>query len=97
MLSLTAQGVSRTLHKDMLNHVLRSPVSFFDGSPRGRILNRFSADIEVMDARSYLSGKQSVQNALIVLAKVVVIGMQSPIVVGMTAVVTALAAFAMVS
>ncbi|XP_077561247.1 ATP-binding cassette sub-family C member 2-like [Haemaphysalis longicornis] len=95
MLSLTAQGVSRTLHRDMLNHVLRSPVSFFDGSPRGRILNRFSADIEVMDARSYLSGKQSVQNALIVLAKVVVIGMQSPIVVGMTAVVTALAAFAM--
>lgn len=95
LMATTAKWVSRALHKDMLSHVLRSPVSFFDATPRGRILNRFSGDMEFIDARTFLSGKQSVQNTLITLAKVAVVGTQSPVVLGVTAVVIILAAFGM--
>ncbi|KAK0397409.1 hypothetical protein QR680_002116 [Steinernema hermaphroditum] len=42
---------SRTLHEGILINVLRSPMSFFDVTPIGRILNRFGKDIDVMDSR----------------------------------------------
>ena len=35
----------------MLHAVLRAPVRFFDTSPTGRILNRFSSDVDCMDER----------------------------------------------
>uniref|UniRef100_A0A224YGH0 ABC transporter n=1 Tax=Rhipicephalus zambeziensis TaxID=60191 RepID=A0A224YGH0_9ACAR len=95
LLSLSAKRLSRSIHNEMLEHVLRSPVSFFDASPRGRILNRFSADMDFVDSRSFLSAKQAVQNTLITLAKVAVIGTQSPVVLGVTAVVIVLAAYGM--
>ncbi len=40
---------SRTLHTGMLKNILRSPMSFFDTTPLGRILNRFSKDIYTID------------------------------------------------
>ena len=40
---------SRVLHDKMLFNILRSPMSFFDTTPLGRILNRFSKDIYTVD------------------------------------------------
>ncbi|KAM0353414.1 hypothetical protein ACHAP4_008660 [Fusarium culmorum] len=40
---------SRKLHERMANAIFRSPMSFFDITPAGRILNRFSSDIYRVD------------------------------------------------
>ncbi|KAF9945731.1 hypothetical protein BGZ70_003646, partial [Mortierella alpina] len=40
---------ARVLHEKMLRSVLRSPMSFFDTVPMGRILNRFSKDQATID------------------------------------------------
>ncbi|QLL33659.1 hypothetical protein HG536_0E05700 [Torulaspora globosa] len=38
------------LHDEMARSVLRSPMSFFETTPAGRILNRFSSDIQAVDS-----------------------------------------------
>ncbi|KAL7054621.1 hypothetical protein AAHC03_025968 [Spirometra sp. Aus1] len=40
---------SKDLHRRMLARVLRAPCYFFDTTPQGRILNRFSFDIDNID------------------------------------------------
>jgi ABC-type multidrug transport system fused ATPase/permease subunit len=40
---------SRNLHSGMLENVCRAPMSFFDTTPLGRIVNRFSKDIYTVD------------------------------------------------
>ncbi|ELK01672.1 Canalicular multispecific organic anion transporter 2, partial [Pteropus alecto] len=40
---------ARSLHQALLYNMMRSPQSFFDTTPSGRILNRFSKDIYVID------------------------------------------------
>ncbi|CAN7980426.1 unnamed protein product, partial [Ixodes pacificus] len=66
----------------MLSHVLSSPVSFFDSTPRGRLLNRFSLDLDAIDSRSYLSTKACAQNVLLAMSRLSVIATQSPIILG---------------
>ena len=40
---------SHKLHNKMTRAVLRAKISFFDTNPLGRILNRFSADVGIVD------------------------------------------------
>ncbi|KAG0054479.1 hypothetical protein BGZ83_011166 [Gryganskiella cystojenkinii] len=42
---------SEILHRDLLVKILRLPMSFFDTTPLGRILNRFSSDFAPIDER----------------------------------------------
>ncbi len=37
------------LHNSLLNGIIRAPVLFFDTTPLGRILARFSKDVEELD------------------------------------------------
>lgn len=40
---------TKTLHQKLLYQIMRSPLSFFDLTPLGRVLNRFSRDISSSD------------------------------------------------
>ncbi|XP_071328193.1 multidrug resistance-associated protein 1-like isoform X2 [Trachinotus anak] len=40
---------SRHLHADLLHSVLHSPISFFEMTPSGNLLNRFSKEIDAID------------------------------------------------
>ncbi|ELT90554.1 hypothetical protein CAPTEDRAFT_148727 [Capitella teleta] len=42
-------SASKNIHNDMFASVIRSPTKFFDVNPPGRILNRFSKDIGLLD------------------------------------------------
>uniref|UniRef100_A0A8C2S0J5 ATP binding cassette subfamily C member 10 n=1 Tax=Capra hircus TaxID=9925 RepID=A0A8C2S0J5_CAPHI len=49
---LFAAGTLRaaaTLHRRLLGRVLMAPVTFFDSTPTGRVLNRFSSDVACAD------------------------------------------------
>jgi ATP-binding cassette subfamily C (CFTR/MRP) protein 1 len=41
---------AQNIHEQLLASILRLPISFFDKTPTGRILNRFSSDIDQIDA-----------------------------------------------
>lgn len=40
---------AKKLHNSMLHRVLRCPMKFFDKTPTGRIISRFSKDIDTID------------------------------------------------
>ncbi|KAF9900251.1 Canalicular multispecific organic anion transporter 2 [Linnemannia zychae] len=42
---------SKTIHNRLITRVLRLPMSFFDTTPTGRIVNRFSSDMAAIDSQ----------------------------------------------
>ncbi|XP_036912752.1 ATP-binding cassette sub-family C member 3 isoform X3 [Sturnira hondurensis] len=49
MMAVGCARAARLLHQALLHNQMRSPQSFFDTTPSGRILNRFSKDVHVID------------------------------------------------
>ena len=49
ILAFSTLNASKLMHKKMLIRVMMSPMSFFDTTPLGRIVNRFGKDVDVCD------------------------------------------------
>lgn len=66
-------GAGKTMHDKMLQSVLRAPVRFFDSTPVGRILQRFSRDVESVDVHLQWSFDSAVHCAMQVIVSIVLI------------------------
>ena len=69
---------SNHLHNSMLSAVLKAPVLFFDTNPIGRILNRFSRDIGIMDETLPINFLDAVQLLLFCVGAVVLPSILNP-------------------
>uniref|UniRef100_A0A1B6EGY9 ABC-type glutathione-S-conjugate transporter n=1 Tax=Clastoptera arizonana TaxID=38151 RepID=A0A1B6EGY9_9HEMI len=69
-------SAARLLHYAVLINILRTPMEFFDVTPVGRILNRFSKDVEAVDQtlpdviRGWLSCFMSVVATMVVISSI---------------------------
>uniref|UniRef100_A0A1I8HV06 ABC-type glutathione-S-conjugate transporter n=1 Tax=Macrostomum lignano TaxID=282301 RepID=A0A1I8HV06_9PLAT len=48
-IALGTYWASKVLHDDILDNIMKTPLSFFDITPIGRIINRFGKDIDTVD------------------------------------------------
>ena len=48
--SFASLAANSKMHHKMLQRIIKCPLSFFDTTPLGRIMNRFSTDISVCDS-----------------------------------------------
>jgi len=71
---------SEAMHNAMLKCVLRAPVLFFDSNPIGRILNRFTKDINYTDDALPFSLYDFLQCVLMVIGAICVVCAGSPII-----------------
>lgn len=81
-----AMGAARVLHTKMLSSVSHATISWFDRTPVGRILTRFSKDIDFIDIKLPQVVEQSTAFGFILLAVAVSIAVGSPYVVILLAV-----------
>ncbi|XP_049538582.1 multidrug resistance-associated protein 1 isoform X7 [Anopheles darlingi] len=70
---------TRILHRRLLEGILRSGMTFFDTTPRGRIIARFSNDINTLDYSLPMNIKNFIPTVLRVVATLVVICISTPI------------------
>ncbi len=68
-----------SLHKALLLNILRSPGHFFDITPLGRVLNRFTKDVDMLDMVIPMTLSMTVMTVLQVIGIVGVIAFGTPI------------------
>ena len=72
---------SVALHRELLHHILGSTMAFFDTTPIGRIVNRFSKDMDEVDLMIPMHVKDVLTQLFAVLGSVFVICYANPTIV----------------
>ncbi|XP_069691069.1 ATP-binding cassette sub-family C member Sur isoform X2 [Periplaneta americana] len=86
MLSLSSNGIGqyagararRVLHDHMLHNILQCPVRFFEYTPIGRIINRFSTDMSVIDKKIATSIQRLLQFLLLCFSAILINAVVTP-------------------
>ena len=80
---------SRQFHSKALQGVLNAPMWWFESQPVGRIMNRFSKDIESLDQRLMPQIFQLVAGIGTFLMVLVILGYSVPVILGFIAIYVA--------
>jgi ABC-type multidrug transport system fused ATPase/permease subunit len=78
ILSLGMVRAAGKLHHMMLQKILRAPMAFFDTTPLGRITNRFSADIDIMDNTLPLTFRITLNSLFLAFSTLIVCSINTP-------------------
>ncbi|KAF9290732.1 hypothetical protein BGZ74_000466 [Mortierella antarctica] len=70
LLAIAVIRTTREMHSQAFDKVLHAPLSFFDTTPMGRILNRFSKDVDSLDNILWMTLNDIFYTLLAVLASV---------------------------
>nr|XP_025708143.1 multidrug resistance-associated protein 9 isoform X2 [Callorhinus ursinus] len=74
----TTLMASSSLHDCMFDKILKSPMSFFDTTPTGRLMNRFSKDMDELDVRLPFHAENFLQQFFMVLFILVILAAVFP-------------------
>ena len=66
---------ARTFQSEVLTGVMKSPMSFFDTTPSGRIVNRFGKDLDAVDMTIPGSIRQWISCILRVIGTLYILGL----------------------
>ncbi|XP_035258157.1 ATP-binding cassette sub-family C member 9 isoform X2 [Anguilla anguilla] len=79
-LSVELMGLSAatSLHHNLLNKIIHAPIRFFDVTPLGQILNRFSADTNIIDQHIPPTLESLTRSTLLCLSALGVIAFVTP-------------------
>ncbi|XP_050076523.1 multidrug resistance-associated protein 1 isoform X2 [Anopheles maculipalpis] len=77
--ALGALTAAREMHVLLLRYVLHWPMELFDTTPLGRVLNRFSKDVDVLDNTLPQVLRSCLMMLFVVVATLVVISISTPI------------------
>ncbi|KAA6400152.1 MAG: ABC transporter: Multidrug resistance-associated protein, ATP binding protein, partial [Streblomastix strix] len=69
---------NRLIHRKLLTHVAHCPTSFYDQTPMGRILNRFTGDISQTDQVLYMNLTQVMNCWLSLIGQIVIVAVDTP-------------------
>uniref|UniRef100_F7GCF3 ATP-binding cassette sub-family C member 12 n=1 Tax=Monodelphis domestica TaxID=13616 RepID=F7GCF3_MONDO len=74
----TTLMASSKLHDQVFAKILKSPMSFFDTTPTGRLMNRFSKDMDELDVRLPFHAENFLQQFSMVLSIIVILAAVFP-------------------
>uniref|UniRef100_A0A8C0F710 Canalicular multispecific organic anion transporter 1 n=1 Tax=Bubo bubo TaxID=30461 RepID=A0A8C0F710_BUBBB len=73
-----AMRASRVMHQQLLSNILRVPMSFFDTTPTGRIVNRFAKDIFTIDETIPMSFRSWLSCFMAIISTLLMISLATP-------------------